>query len=435
MTAIRFDRGNVAPVSNGPFRLLVISAAYPPIRAPESAHTLYLCQHLAARGLEIHLVTTQTDTDSKSRQQGGVFVHPIMKDWRWRRLAKLFQVVGTIAPQAVLLVYIDWIYQRQPMITFAPTLLRRVLAARTPFVTQFENESGLSGAPPPSLFVKLFRAVTARFRVGADTDAIYGTLLRDSDRIVVLSEHHLRAFQRVEPGVQGKSALIPAPPIMRIVPGEDGVPRRRGRKELGLPDDAMVFAYFGFVYPSKGLETLLKAFGAIAGNEAGPHLVIIGDSLHAAYLEELHQIAQETGAASRIRWTGHCDPETEEASLYLHAADVCVLPFDGGVRLNNSSVAVAAAHGLPIITTTGNTLEAAFVDRGNVYICSPRDPSALAAAMDEVRTRPDLRARLMEGARELARDWFSWERAIDATLETLGIAPGSLPVTSIGRKS
>ena len=46
-------------------------------------------------------------------------------------------------------------------------------------------------------------------------------------------------------------------------------------------------------------------------------------------------------------------------TLYLCAADICVLPFNVGVRLNNSSFAAAAAHGLPIVTTRGEMLESA----------------------------------------------------------------------------
>jgi hypothetical protein len=34
--------------------------------------------------------------------------------------------------------------------------------------------------------------------------------------------------------------------------------------------------------------------------------------------------------------------------VFLHAADACVLPFDNGVRMKNSSFSAAAGHGLVV---------------------------------------------------------------------------------------
>jgi hypothetical protein len=42
--------------------------------------------------------------------------------------------------------------------------------------------------------------------------------------------------------------------------------------------------------------------------------------------------------------------------------------FDAGVRLNNSSIAIASAHGPLIITTRGDTLEPLFVAQKNVHL-------------------------------------------------------------------
>jgi glycosyltransferase involved in cell wall biosynthesis len=54
---------------------------------------------------------------------------------------------------------------------------------------------------------------------------------------------------------------------------------------------------------------------------------------------------------------------------------------------------------------------------------APKDPEALAAAINSVMGSPDLRARLREGARQLAREWFSWEKAMTRLMETFSDAP------------
>jgi len=184
---------------------------------------------------------------------------------------------------------------------------------------------------------------------------------------------------------------------------------------LGLSDQDMVLAYFGYVYPMKGVETLLSAFGVLP---VSTRLIMIGDG-DGEYLSKLRELSKQAGGSERVIWTGHCKPEEEFASLYLHAADICVLPFNDGVRLNNSSFAVAVSHGLPIVTTRGEFLEAPFLDGHNVRLCPPKDSGALATAIGELISSPATRQKLARGAREFAESHFSWERVIESTLEVL----------------
>src|SRR5207253_4470800 len=101
------------------------------------------------------------------------------------------------------------------------------------------------------------------------------------------------------------------------------------------------------------------------------------------------------------------------------SADLCVLPFDRGVQLNNSSFAAAAAHGLPIITTQGTMVEQPFVHQENVFLCPPRSPEVMATAIGTIMGNPDLRQRLCVGALQLVQEWFSWDKAIERTISTL----------------
>ena len=109
--------------------------------------------------------------------------------------------------------------------------------------------------------------------------------------------------------------------------------------------------------------------------------------------------------------------------MYLYAADACVLPFDQGVILSRSSLAAAASHGLPIITTQGEHLESPFQHEVNVFLCPPKDPDALALGIRRVVSSPDLRRKLREGAGQLAREWFSWEKAVTRLTETIQKVP------------
>lgn len=413
------------------FRVLVISAAFPPIKAPESAHALFLCEALAQSGVEVHLLTTQ-GTHADAGSEVGLTVHPQMRKWRWRNLPRLMWFLYLNKPDAILLIYIDWIYGCHPMITFLPTLTQW-LGLNAVFVTQFENENGLSGSPTtPHFRVRLIKALVSRIVGLKHLHSSYGTLLRDSRRIIALSDRHLDAFERELPGVSDKATVIPAPPIMRLVSDEcAGDARIRGRESLGAARDEFLLIYFGYLYPLKGVETLLRAFGGVVTHcPVSTRLIVVGGALDAAYADSLRRLADECQVAKRVIWTGFCEPENEAASLYLHASDLCVLPFEAGVRLNNSSFAVAATHGLPIVTTRGENLEPAFVDGENVCLCPPRDPLALADTLARLICDGSRRERLRAGARRLAQEHFSWDGVVAATLRMLG-AP--LPKDSLAR--
>jgi glycosyltransferase involved in cell wall biosynthesis len=86
--------------------------------------------------------------------------------------------------------------------------------------------------------------------------------------------------------------------------------------------------------------------------------------------------------------------------------------------LHNSSFAAAAAHGLPVITTRGETLEQPFIHEKNVFLCPPEDPNAMALAMAAVMDNSGLKQHLRCGILELAREWYSWETAIERTIAT-----------------
>src|SRR6516165_371105 len=171
-------------------RLLIISGAFPPMRAPESGHALFLCEHLARAGVEIHLVTTK-DNAFNGPLPSGVTIHSVMDNWGWKRLIKLLYFIRSNRFDTILLIYIDWIYKWHPMITFLPTLAQRLCRARN-FVTQLENENGLSGMRSNNgLRGRLMRAVIPWMVGRKDVHPSYGTLLRDSSHIIALSARHL----------------------------------------------------------------------------------------------------------------------------------------------------------------------------------------------------------------------------------------------------
>ena len=59
-------------------KVLVISAAYPPMHAGEATNTYHLCRQLAARDVEVHVLTSVGNIGTDDI---GVTVHPLMQHW------------------------------------------------------------------------------------------------------------------------------------------------------------------------------------------------------------------------------------------------------------------------------------------------------------------------------------------------------------------
>jgi glycosyltransferase involved in cell wall biosynthesis len=399
-------------------KLLLVSAAFPPHRSGEATNAFFLSREIAARGIEVDVLTTRGATES---DRAGVRVHPIMRDWSWSEIVRLRRFVKRAQPDAILLMYIGWTYRFEFMITFAPTVLKTMLPG-VPFVTRFENAMG---ADPrhTSVLSRAVRKIVASSGSRGDVDYSFGTLLRDSDHVIVLSEAHRRTLTSCLPAVETRITVLPPSVNMRVSDPAGGDARRRGREMLGLEAGDFVVAYIGYLHSGKGLESLLRAVQRLARERRELRLVLIGGSIApesgnaGTYAQELKELARGLGIEARVRWTGEYTWDREDASLYLRAADVCVLPFRKGIHLNNSSVASVTAHGLPLVSTRGELVESAFVDAENVLLCQPESPGELAGAIERVMDDRELRERLAAGASRLGADWFSWDRAVGRTLE------------------
>ena len=182
--------------------------------------------------------------------------------------------------------------------------------------------------------------------------------MKDSTALISLSPAHISALEATDQVVIPKINLLPVPPIITVLPDPTGENRRLKRSQLKLHADDILVVYFGYMYRGKGIETLLRA---MAQNDVAKQpvvLALIGTASDEQYGQEVHALSASLNLGSKVRWIGYC--EDSEASLLLRSADICVLPFDQGLRLNNSSFATAAAHGLPVVSTFATPAKCSF---------------------------------------------------------------------------
>lgn len=396
-------------------KVLVITGVFPPMPIAEGDHIARLSEGLAERGFSVDVLTSKK-ADGKSVK--GCRVHAEMDNWNWSSQGKVLRHAQDLKPDLIFIWFIGMAFEFHPMISLLPTRLKAALPD-TQIVTQITAPVGVRPKEHPFL-TRLNLKLSARALGGGNISYEYGTILRDSDRVIAMAKPHLERFAEHMPGLEEKAVIIPPPPLIPMsVPGDAS--RLKGREMLGVPADAPLFAYFGRLYVGKGLEYLIRGFAKVRAQVPDARLAIIGGAAPDYFksgwsVDDLHAIAREEGIEDAISWTGEFPFDTDAGSLYLRAADYAVLPFSEGAALNNSSIAACAAHDLPVITTLGERPEPEFVDQQNVLLVKPKDSDALADGMIRLLKDADLTSRLRAGSVALTKQYFSWEATLDSTV-------------------
>jgi len=82
------------------------------------------------------------------------------------------------------------------------------------------------------------------------------------------------------------------------------------------------------------------------------------------------------------------------------------------------------AHGRPVVAGAVGGLRELVIDGETGLLVPPSDVDALRAALERLLADAALRRRLGDAARELVRDYCSWERVTDSTLRAYDDARG-----------
>ena len=218
-------------------------------------------------------------------------------------------------------------------------------------------------------------------------------------RVIAVSHYVYR--QLMDRGARPQSvATIHSPVVLPQVNQQASV-----RQELGLSSDALVVGCVAVMRAEKGHGDLIDAFHRISATFPQAHLVLVGEGMPVYAL--LRKQVAELGLESRVHFMGR----RQDIGDVLNALDVFALPTHREAL--GTAFIEAAAMGLPVVgTNVGGVPETMQADVTGLLV-PPRDPAALAAALERLLADPELRKRMGAAGREwiCGQGLFSAERA------------------------
>jgi glycosyltransferase involved in cell wall biosynthesis len=241
--------------------------------------------------------------------------------------------------------------------------------------------------------------------------------LRQADAIVTVSDFSRDGIvQRF--GIQPERIAVvgeASDPVFRRLPDASLTTRLR---DLGVPEAGRLVVYVGGFSPHKNLEPLVDAVAALASRPGFEdiRLVMVGEhkrEVFHSYFDVVARRVAAAGVANRTIFTGYLSDE--DVVVLLNRSAVLALPsLIEGFGL---PAVEAAACGCPVVATTASPLPGLL---GDGAICvDPREPGALAAALERVLASEPLQASMRKAGLDAASR-LTWEAAARQMLGIVG---------------
>lgn len=232
-----------------------------------------------------------------------------------------------------------------------------------------------------------------------------------ADRVVVVSGDTRDRF--VSAGVQPER-LVQIPPGIQLPEPPTAEARREARQRLGLPLDRPVVIYPGDMQFSRAAETFALAAARLRSVEPEPVFVLACRPKQRQSQDEaarIEGILSAAGIRSRVRIFG----EVADMLELLGACDLCVLVAESLYAKMDLPLVLleAMALGVPLVVSDRPPLCELLADEVGLAV-PPEDPDALALAMTQMLTVPDLLSRMGAAASDAAARRYGIERVCSA---------------------
>lgn len=362
-------------------QVALIAGTYQPTHCGVADYTAQLRQALTHYPVETIVLTT---IDAAQQSADGT-VQGVVSNWGPRCLIPLVRALHRGNVDLLHIQHAAGTYRFNRAIFLLPLLLR-LSGWSKPIVTTVHEYGWWEWQPPgiPKVWLEWLKEWGQQHDWWDRED---GFLLTQSDALITTNVGAEKVIQQRLPRIQARLHRIP---IGANVP-LSSIPRSAARQQLrdryGWSSEAQVIAFFGFLHPVKGIETLLSAFRELSDQQPQARLLLIGgveslalpDQQAADYWQQLQQRISQLELPERVQMTGYLN--AEQVSALLLGSDLGVLPFHPGVTLKSGSLLTLVEHGLPVVATRANPPDPDLENLPFVRLVAPRQPQELAVQL------------------------------------------------------
>ena len=392
-------------------RIALIAGTYQPQRCGVADYTERLRDTLIKQGIEFVVLTTHAAATNDPSVKG------VVTDWRFADLIPLLQAIHATNAEILHIQHAAGTYGFKRAIFLLPLLLK-VTGWRGKIVTTVHEYGWWEWQPkgiPPQLieWLKMWGQCCNWW------DREDGFLLTLSDAVITTNPDAEAVIYRRLPELSKRVYRIAIAANVEVAPIDRATARQLLRQHCKWSKDSVVIAFFGFLHPVKGLETLLPAFKQVLATQPQARLLLVGGVESLAlrgedakqYWDKLHKLVTELNLSQLVHITGYVSAET--GSYYLAGADIGVLPFNQGLTLKSGSLLTLLAHGLPVVGTRHNT---SFPNGYPIRLVPPRDIDALATELLGLLNNPAKWTQMSIDSLAFMEN-FSWQSIAKAHLE------------------
>lgn len=224
-----------------------------------------------------------------------------------------------------------------------------------------------------------------------------------ADRVITSGEAIRRMV--VEAGVPPERVVaIPAGVNLEAFPFGARAPETARALGLGQPVIGSVAMFRG----SKGHPQLLQAFAMVREKRPGASLLLVGDGIRRAWVE---QLAREANLGAAVVFTGF----RPDVPALLGTMD-CFAQASTRTEGVPQALLQAFAAGVPVVASRIGGIPEVVIDGETGLLVPSESPEALAAGIERVLDDPEAAAQRARAGRALVEARFSHVQAIDRLL-------------------
>jgi rhamnosyl/mannosyltransferase len=369
-------------------RILHIYKDYYPVLGGMENYIRLLAEDQVKRGHEVEVLVTSLTRRTEITKMAGV---KVTKTSRW------FNVSSAPLSPRLAVELLRCLYSKNPpdlIHLHAPYPVGEIAWLLGKFLPRF-------GKPHPKTIVTYQSDIIKQRRLLLFYAPILRLLLRKVTKIIATSDNYINSSPFLTQ-VAAKCVVIPLGVEVERFSHFD--PTKVAQIKARYPEKRVLFV--GRLRYYKSLNYLIDAMRQV---DAGTKLLIIGiGQMEQALKQQTHDL----GLNDKVHFLGEISDD--DLPSYYAAADLFVLPSAERSEAFGAVLLEGMSAGLPVISTEIGT-GTSWVNQHNQtgLVVPPRDPAALAKAINTILANPELQTRLGQNARIRALTHFKDNRVLD----------------------